>query len=418
MDSVPEASPGVQAEANFPKEPMGSQVQRTEEPAIPAEERRADSSGSSRSPAGPGKEPEGAGQDLAEDKLPSPRSGSLRAQPLSLGYGAFRRLGSTSREPPSPSPMSAEQPRDGEGPGAELLPRAAPGEQASGTWAPVELQVDVRVKPVGAPGGSPAPAPSTRFLTVPVPESPAFSRHASPAHPLLQRAASPGATRGRGSPLAASLTERDRHAEGQASLAEEREGSRSSPTCGCGEPGLEKEDAWLRSAGMDGQELPRAIKLIGLPMYIKSLRWALVVLAVFLAVCTVTIVVLASRAEAVCQPCPPGWMWSEERCFYLSAEAQDWAASQAFCVAHNATLPLFSHTQDLLSRHPFTQRSWVGAHRGPHGWHWIDGVPLLSQLPKEDLEEPDLSCGGLEEGRLVALNCSSPRPWVCVRGKQ
>ncbi|XP_042533177.1 killer cell lectin-like receptor subfamily G member 2 [Dipodomys spectabilis] len=415
MELVPEASPGVQAGANFPKEPQGSQVQGLEEPRVPAGEPQADGPGSHQEPAG-------AGQDLAEDKLPPPpRPGPLRAQPLSLGYGAFRRLGSTSREPPSPGPMSAEQPRDGEGPGAELLPLAAPGcEQAAGTWAPVELQVDVRVKPVGAPGGSPSPAPSTRFLTVPVPESPAFSRHASPAHPLLQRAASPSAARGRASPLAAAPTERDRTgAESPATPAEEREASRGSPTCGCREPGLEKEDAWLRGAGMDAQELPRAIKLIGLPMYIKSLRWALVVLAVFLAVCTITIVVLASRAGAVCQPCPRGWMWSEERCYYLSAEAQDWKASQAFCMAHNATLPLFSHTQDLLSRYPVTKRSWVGAQRGPQGWHWIDGVPLLPQpLPKEDLENPDLSCGGLEEGRLVALNCSSLRPWVCVQGKQ
>ncbi|KAM4873878.1 killer cell lectin-like receptor subfamily G member 2 [Thomomys bottae] len=416
MELVPEASPGVQAEACLPKKPMGSQDR--DEPRVPEEERLADSPGSHRRPAGAGKAAAGAGQDPTEDQLPPPRPGPLRAQPLSLGYGAFRRLGSTSREPPSPSPV-AEQPRDGEESGAGMPPWAAPSEHAPGTWAPVELQVDVRVKPVGAPEGSPSPAPSTRFLTVPVPESPAFSRHASPAHPLLQRAASPSAARGRSSPLAAAPTERDRHAEGQASPVEEREGPGSSPTSSGREQGWEKEDASLWSIGMDGQELPRAIKLLGLPMYIKSLHCALMVLAVFLAACTITILVLASRAGTVCQPCPPGWMWSEERCYYLSAETQDWKASQAFCVAHNATLPLLYHTQDLLNRYPATKHSWVGAQRGPQGWHWIDGIPLLRQpLPKEDLENPDLSCGGLKEGRLVALNCSSSRPWVCVRGKQ
>lgn len=42
----------------------------------------------------------------------------------------------------------------------------------------------------------------------------------------------------------------------------------------------------------------------GLPLYMKSLRWALVVMAVFLAVCTVTIVALASRGGMVSRPYP------------------------------------------------------------------------------------------------------------------
>ncbi|VFV25842.1 killer cell lectin-like receptor, partial [Lynx pardinus] len=77
----------------------------------------------------------------------------------------------------------------------------------------------------------------------------------------------------------------------------------------------------------------------------KSLRWALVVMAVFLAVSAVTIVALASRVGATCQPCPPGWMWCEEHCYYLSAEARAWEASQAFCSSHHATLPLLGHIQ-------------------------------------------------------------------------
>lgn len=50
-------------------------------------------------------------------------------------------------------------------------------------------------------------------------------------------------------------------------------------------------------------------------------------------------------AGARCRPCPQGWMWSEKHCYYLSAEAQAWEASHAFCSAHHATLPLLSHTQ-------------------------------------------------------------------------
>uniref|UniRef100_A0A2K5HTZ9 C-type lectin domain-containing protein n=1 Tax=Colobus angolensis palliatus TaxID=336983 RepID=A0A2K5HTZ9_COLAP len=156
-----------------------------------------------------------------------------------------------------------------------------------------------------------------------------------------------------------------------------------------------------------------------LPMYVKSLYWALAFMAVLLAVSGVVIVVLASRAGARCQPCPPGWVLSEEHCYYLSAEAQAWEASQAFCSAYHATLPLLSHTQDFLGRYPVSRHSWVGAWRGPQGWHWIDEAPLLPQLlPEDGKDNLDINCGALEEGTLVAANCSTPRPWVCAKGTQ
>uniref|UniRef100_A0A2K6FRB0 Killer cell lectin like receptor G2 n=1 Tax=Propithecus coquereli TaxID=379532 RepID=A0A2K6FRB0_PROCO len=395
MELAGEAPAGGLAGAEFPTEPTESRVPELEQPQVPAEAQQPESPDSSPSLARTARDAAGAGPDLPGEKKPSPpRPGLLRVPPLSLGYG-----------PPSPGPASAEQLREGEAPGP-----------APGAWAPMELQVDVRVKPVGAAGGSraPSPAPSTRFLTVPVPESPAFSRHASPAHPLLQRTPSLGGTWGRSSQLAAAGTDSGRDAEGRASPAE---GSAGSPTCRCRckELGLEKEDAVLLHPG--DKKLPRAVGLIGLPTYLKSLRWALAVMAVLLAVSAVAIVALASRAGVRCQPCPQGWMWSEEHCYYLSAEAQAWEASRAFCSAHSATLPLLSHTQDFLSRYPVTKYCWVGAQRGPQGWHWIDGSPLPPQLlPEDDEDNPDLSCAGLEEGKLVAMDCSSLRPWVCAKG--
>nr|XP_033719235.1 killer cell lectin-like receptor subfamily G member 2 isoform X5 [Tursiops truncatus]XP_033719236.1 killer cell lectin-like receptor subfamily G member 2 isoform X5 [Tursiops truncatus]XP_033719237.1 killer cell lectin-like receptor subfamily G member 2 isoform X5 [Tursiops truncatus] len=346
MEGARAASGEDQDGAEFPMEPLGSRVPELEQPQVPAEERRPESPESSPSLAPAVKEEARAGQDLSGGKkLPSPRPAPLRLLPSSPGYSAFRRQESASPELPSPGPAAAEQPRDGETPGVEQMLRAAPGEPARGAWAPMELQVDVRVKSVGAAGSScaPSPAPSTRFLTVPVPESPAFSHHASPAHPLLRLTPSPGGTWGRGTPLAAARTERDLDAEGWAGPAEGRAESPGSPTCRC--RCRCKEDAVLH-AEMDGdKKLSRVIKLVGLPMYMRSLRWALAVMAVLLAVSTVAIVALASRAGARCQPCPQGWMWSMEHCYYLSAEAEAWEASQAFCSAHHATLPLLRHTQ-------------------------------------------------------------------------
>ncbi|XP_066111373.1 killer cell lectin-like receptor subfamily G member 2 [Saccopteryx bilineata] len=417
------ASGGDQTRVELPMEPLESQVLGLERPQAPAEERRPESPKSSSVAAV--QEATDAGQGLSGGKkLPSPRPARLRVMAPSLGYGAFRRQASASLEPPSPGPAAAEQPRNGEVTGAELVPWAAPGEPAPSTWAPMELQVDVRVKPVGASGGSrgssraPSPAPSTRFVTVPVPESPAFSRHASPTYPLLPRTASLGSTWGWGSQLAAARAKHCLDAEGRTSPADGGGETPGVPACRCRCNELEKDDAaLLRRAEVAGdRKLHPAIKLIGLPMYMKSLRWALVIMAMLLAVSTVAIVALASRTGTGCRPCPQGWLWFGEHCYFLSAKTQAWEASNASCSAHQATLPLLSHTQDFLSRYPVTKFSWVGARQGPQGWHWIDGTPVPPQLlPEEDEDQPDLKCGGLEGGRLVALDCASSRPWVCAR---
>ncbi|XP_006861307.1 PREDICTED: killer cell lectin-like receptor subfamily G member 2 [Chrysochloris asiatica] len=326
----------------------------------------------------------GSGSDLSEE-VQRPRSPQLSPDPAGgerrrpaplrlpgLGYGAFRRPGAS--EPPVP----ADPPLNGDAPGSE-----------AGAWAPVELQVDVRVTPVGTPGRTPSPAPSRRFLTVPVPESPGIARRSSP---LLSAPPSPLA-----SPADGILTP-------------------FLGRCRCRELGPDKKEDAALLPSADGKELPRAIALMGLPMYMRSLRWALAIMALLLAVCVVTIVVLVSRVGAKCRPCPRDWMWTQELCFYLSPEALAWEASQAFCSAHRASLPLLNHTQSFLSRHHMALRSWVGVQHDPQGWRWTDGAPLPPQLLPEETEGlPELRCGALEEGRLVALDCTTPRPWICVR---
>ncbi|KAM9651467.1 killer cell lectin-like receptor subfamily G member 2 [Trichechus inunguis] len=353
----------------FLMEPLGSRAPGPE--PGPAEE--------APRPESPPRSPGPAGGDRVPPALP---------RSLGMGQGAFRHPGS-----PEPQNPAAESPCDRETPGPE-----------PGARAPTELKVDVRATPVGAAGGrTPSPAPSTRFLTVPVPESPVCARRA--ALPLL----SPGAT---WSPLAVPWA-----GEGAGSA----DGTPASPPgcCRCRELGLDGKEGAALLSHAEGTRLPRAVELIGLPVYMRSLRWALAIMAFFLAVSTVTMVALASRAGARCRQCPQGWMWAEEQCFYLSTKAQAWEASQAFCSAHHATLPLLSHTQGFLSKHHVAPRSWVGALRGPQGWYWTDGTPLPPQLlPKEDKDHPELSCGGLEEGRLVALDCTVPRPWVCARAPQ
>ncbi|XP_068943437.1 killer cell lectin-like receptor subfamily G member 2 isoform X2 [Petaurus breviceps papuanus] len=356
-------------------------------------------------PQGP-KEPTAAAsptrtRDPPGEKTVSLRPAFLRVPQPSLGYGSFRCRGSASSEQlqgrgdregtlalvPVPAPAEA-QPREGETstPGA----LREPGEAGSGAWAPVELQVDVRVKPVGAAvsGLSPSPVPTTRFFSVPVPDSPAFSRHSSFSRSGVPRTPSPGSTWGGSPHPLAGWADRYREQEGRASPGPVRFGESPSglPRCRCRELGLEDKE-WeklLPGCGADGDKLHQAITRIG----------------------------------AKCRPCPEGWVWSEEHCYYLSLEVQSWEDSKAFCSAHQASLPVLSHTQDFLSRYQTRRLYWVGLHRGSEGWHWINGAPLAPQLlPEEDEDSlQNQNCGGLEEGKLKALECASSRPWICVRG--
>lgn len=43
-------------------------------------------------------------------------------------------------------------------------------------------------------------------------------------------------------------------------------------------------------------------------------------------------------------------------------------------------------------------------------------LPLsFPRLPEEAEDQPHLECGGLEGGKLVALDCASSRPWACAK---
>ncbi|XP_038621429.1 killer cell lectin-like receptor subfamily G member 2 [Tachyglossus aculeatus] len=365
-----------------------------------------------------------------EEALPAPgppRPPFLRVPPPSLGYGSFRGRGSPSPDPaPAPAPASELSRREGPAPapGGELILPLSPGlvrelsEPGPGARGPLELRVDVRVRPAAgppspAPSPSPSPTPTTRFFSVPVPvpgpDSPTFSsRGASTPTP------SPGSTWGRGPHPLAGLEGRGAAREGPGG-------------CRCRELGPEDKDGAkaLPPAWAHEEKLSKAIALIGLPMYMKSLRWALALMALLFAVAVITITALASRAPQSgkgCRPCSAGWLWAEDRCYFYSSDAQDWAASHEFCSAHGAALAVLTRPKDFLGQfQAFGGPYWLGLRRSPTGWRWEDGSPLPPDLLPEmggDDEPQGLGCGGLEDGKIVALDCASPTRWICVRTSQ
>ncbi|XP_036152624.1 translation initiation factor IF-2-like [Myotis myotis] len=101
---------------------------------------------------------------LGREEAASPRPARLRVLPASLGYGAFRRQLSAGPEQRSPGPLQPSSP----GTARRWEPSWCPGtrrvSRRRATWAPMELQVDVSVKPVSAAGGSRAPRLRPRAL--------------------------------------------------------------------------------------------------------------------------------------------------------------------------------------------------------------------------------------------------------------
>ncbi|XP_051856757.1 killer cell lectin-like receptor subfamily G member 2 isoform X2 [Antechinus flavipes] len=320
------------AGAALPMEPLQNQVQEPEklgspEQQVAGEQRPEPPEKPVGDPQGP-KEPAAVAslartRDPSGEKTLSLRPTFLRVPQPSLGYGSFRCRGSASSEQlqgrgdregalalvPVSAPAEA-QPREGET--STVGAAREPGEVGSGAWAPVELQVDVRVKPVGAAvsGLSPSPVPATRFFSVSVPDSPAFSRHSSFSRSGVPRTPSPGSTWGGSPHPLAGWADRYREQEGRASPGPVRSGESPSglPRCRCRELGLEDKE-WeklLPGCGADGDQLHQVIARIGLPTYMKSLRWALAVLAVLLAVAVITIVALASRVGF--SQCP-SWLY-------------------------------------------------------------------------------------------------------------
>ncbi|KAI1238834.1 hypothetical protein IHE44_0011925, partial [Lamprotornis superbus] len=54
----------------------------------------------------------------------------------------------------------------------------------------------------------------------------------------------------------------------------------------------------------------------------------------------------------VCPPlelCPPGWLYFQRRCYYLSDNEADWNSSQSNCSSHNASLLVIENPQELCS---------------------------------------------------------------------
>ncbi|KAM7056315.1 killer cell lectin-like receptor subfamily G member 2 isoform 2-T5 [Acridotheres tristis] len=86
----------------------------------------------------------------------------------------------------------------------------------------------------------------------------------------------------------------------------------------------------------------------------------------------------------VCPPlelCPPGWLYFQRKCYYLSDSEADWNSSQSNCSSHNASLLVIENPQELNFMMKITKQDpWIGLYKRNEEFFWVNGKPLDNEL--------------------------------------
>ncbi|XP_043403535.1 C-type lectin domain family 2 member L isoform X3 [Chelonia mydas] len=102
------------------------------------------------------------------------------------------------------------------------------------------------------------------------------------------------------------------------------------------------------------------------------------------------------------EPCPADWLYHQRKCYCFSEKVKDWNSSQSFCASHNSSLIVIESQQELKFIMKITKQDpWIGLRKTGEEFHWVNGTPLDTSLPKlsQTLEKPKerAPCGPHEE---------------------
>ncbi|XP_030042844.1 C-type lectin domain family 2 member B-like [Microcaecilia unicolor] len=115
-----------------------------------------------------------------------------------------------------------------------------------------------------------------------------------------------------------------------------------------------------------------------------------------------------------CDPCPEGWVWYAEKCYYFSDIQGYWNSSQEYCSRYNGTLAILKSKQEMIMIEHFKDHKyWVGIIKRPDGWWWLDGS-LFSRFPFLN-NDSSLGCQYLNRGYFYEFNCMTAQHWMCTR---
>ncbi|XP_067095236.1 C-type lectin domain family 4 member E-like [Osmerus mordax] len=157
------------------------------------------------------------------------------------------------------------------------------------------------------------------------------------------------------------------------------------------------------------------------------LAW-ITALGVFYANTTVERDDLKRRLSEV--TCPDGWVKFGCRCYYVSTEKKNWAASRQDCRGRGADLVIINSLEEQLFLNNLTKGAWIGmTDTVTEGtWIWVDGTPLTSPLfwlpgiPDNYWRKFSSDCGIFSTLPWATppltwndISCNYTTSWVCER---
>nr|XP_006138067.1 early activation antigen CD69-like isoform X3 [Pelodiscus sinensis] len=115
--------------------------------------------------------------------------------------------------------------------------------------------------------------------------------------------------------------------------------------------------------------------------------------------------------------CAEDWIGFNGKCYYFSTNTMSWKASKEYCISHGSTLPVIKEEQQLenIKRLRETYYYWIGLQKEAEIWQWVDGSLFNNKVIPLENEDPDLNCAFLNDDKLITIDCTSSRHWICVK---
>ncbi|XP_072263388.1 C-type lectin domain family 2 member B-like [Pyxicephalus adspersus] len=124
----------------------------------------------------------------------------------------------------------------------------------------------------------------------------------------------------------------------------------------------------------------------------------------------------ARQSSCKCPSCPNKWTKYDDMCYFLSNNFNVWKQSQTYCKNEGGSLLIINDTVLLHIKELFNLNKdyWIGLTKdhGSGEWKWVNGSVYMDTVMFG--KDSHLNCGYIN-GDIGALDCSSQRPWICMK---
>ncbi|CAM2097846.1 killer cell lectin-like receptor subfamily G member 1 isoform X1 [Caretta caretta] len=156
-----------------------------------------------------------------------------------------------------------------------------------------------------------------------------------------------------------------------------------------------------------------------LPLKRRCGQYSNILWKVIAGVQTVVILVLllTGTLSPQVRQCPEDWICFGGNCYYFSTDTKSWDASKEYCTSHGATLPVIKEKLQLENIERLRQNHyyWIGLRKEAAEWQWDDGSPFTNDVIQLENEDAKLKCSFLNSDKIVTVDCTSSRRWICVK---